>query len=90
MEGPSALVECVDLSHLRGVRCRGQRQISIATSLGEDLHLGMLPWTGLKLTEYVFFGSLFGLLSLILALVTLRYDGAIVDGLACDWGRKRH
>ena len=40
------------------------------TSGGQDLHLGMLPWSGLKLTQYVLFGSLFGLLSLILALVT--------------------
>ncbi len=39
-------------------------------SAGQDLHLGMLPWTGAKLTNYVLIGSLLGLLSLVLALVT--------------------
>jgi len=37
---------------------------------GQDLHLGMLPWSGVKLTQLVLFGSLLGLLSLILALAT--------------------
>jgi hypothetical protein len=37
---------------------------------GQDLHLGMLPWTGATLTHYVLYGSLLGLLSIILALVT--------------------
>jgi len=32
-----------------------------------SLHLLMLPWTGSTLTYVVFFGALFGLLSLILA-----------------------
>ena len=32
------------------------------------LHLAMLPWTGSTLTYVVFFGSLFGLLTLLLAL----------------------
>ena len=35
---------------------------------GNNLHLGMLPWTGATLTYIVFFGSLFGLLTLLLAL----------------------
>jgi len=34
---------------------------------GQNLHLGMLPWTGSTLTLVVFFGSLFGLLTLVLA-----------------------
>ena len=34
-----------------------------------NLHLGMLPWTGSTLTRFVFFGSLFGLLSLLLAML---------------------
>ncbi len=34
---------------------------------GQNLHLGMLPWTGSTLTLAVFFGSLFGLIALLLA-----------------------
>ena len=35
----------------------------------DNLHLGMLPWTGSTLTRFVFFGSLCGLLSLLLAML---------------------
>jgi len=42
---------------------------SVALASHQELHLGMLPWTGLKLTEIVLFGALCGLLILILALV---------------------
>jgi hypothetical protein len=35
---------------------------------GQNLHLGMLPWTGSTLTMVVFFGSIFGLLTLLLAI----------------------
>ncbi|HLK62008.1 MAG TPA: hypothetical protein VKU19_01115 [Bryobacteraceae bacterium] len=35
---------------------------------GNNLHLGMLPWTGSTLTLVVFFGSLFGLVTLLLAI----------------------
>jgi hypothetical protein len=38
------------------------------TTGGHTLHLGMLPWTGSTLTYVVFFGSLFGLVSVILAI----------------------
>jgi hypothetical protein len=34
---------------------------------GQNLHLGMLPWTGSTLTVVVFFGSLAGLVTLLLA-----------------------
>ena len=34
----------------------------------QNLHLGMLPWTGSTLIYVIFFGSLFGLISLILAI----------------------
>jgi len=38
-----------------------------------SLHLDMLPWTGSTLTFVLFFGSLFGLLTILLALMgTLR------------------
>jgi hypothetical protein len=40
--------------------------LTLAT--GSNMHLGMLPWTGSTLTYVVFFGSLAGLISLILAL----------------------
>ena len=33
-----------------------------------SLHLDMLPWTGSRLTYVLFFGSLFGLLTIVLAL----------------------
>jgi hypothetical protein len=33
-----------------------------------SLHLDMLPWTGATLTYVLFFGSLFGLLTILLAL----------------------
>jgi len=35
---------------------------------GESLHLGMLPWTGFTLTMVVFFGSICGLVTLLLAM----------------------
>ncbi len=35
---------------------------------GGNLQLGMLPWTGTTLTYIVFFGALFGLLTVVLAL----------------------
>ena len=35
---------------------------------GGSLHLGMLPWTGSTLIYVLFFGSLFGLLTIFLAL----------------------
>lgn len=35
---------------------------------GQGLHLGMLPWTGSTLTKVVFFGSICGLLTLLLAM----------------------
>jgi hypothetical protein len=35
---------------------------------GQGLHLGMLPWTGSTLTMVVFFGSIFGLVTLLLAM----------------------
>lgn len=35
---------------------------------GQNLHLGMLPWTGPTLTSVVFIGSIFGLLALVLAI----------------------
>jgi hypothetical protein len=35
---------------------------------GETLHLGMLPWKGSTLTMVVFFGSIFGLVTLLLAM----------------------
>jgi hypothetical protein len=35
---------------------------------GQGLHLGMLPWTGSTLTLVVFFGSLGGLVALLLAM----------------------
>ena len=35
---------------------------------GQNLHLGMLPWTGSTLTLVVFFGSMAGLLMLLLAM----------------------
>jgi hypothetical protein len=38
-----------------------------ATGAG-SLHLDMLPWTGSTLTYVLFFGSLFGLLTILLAL----------------------
>jgi len=51
----------------------GISTIALASG-GQDLHLGMLPWTGMKLTQYVLLGSLCGLLSIILALATrLRF-----------------
>lgn len=34
----------------------------------QNLHLGMLPWTGSTLIYVVFFGSLYGLLSVVLAI----------------------
>jgi hypothetical protein len=34
----------------------------------ENLHLGMLPWTGSSLTLVVFFGALCGLIALVLAM----------------------
>lgn len=34
----------------------------------QNLHLGMLPWTGSTLTIVVFFGSICGLLTLLLAI----------------------
>jgi hypothetical protein len=34
----------------------------------KSLHLDMLPWTGSTLTYVLFFGSLFGLLTILLAL----------------------
>lgn len=34
----------------------------------DSLHLSMLPWTGRTLTYVLFFGSLFGLLTIFLAL----------------------
>jgi hypothetical protein len=40
----------------------------IALASKEDLHLGMLPWTGSTLEYVVFFSALFGLLAVILAL----------------------
>lgn len=40
----------------------------ISLSSGGNLQLGMLPWTGTTLTYVVFFGALFGLLTVILAL----------------------
>jgi len=40
----------------------------VALMAHQELHLGMLPWTGSQLTEIVLVGSLFGLLTLILAL----------------------
>src|SRR3989442_2119119 len=43
MKWQCALVERVDLSHLRGMRIRGQRQIGITTRLGQDLHLLVHP-----------------------------------------------
>jgi ABC-type maltose transport system permease subunit len=41
--------------------------MSLATG-GENLRLGMLPWTGSTLAYVVFFAALFGLLSVFLAL----------------------
>ncbi|MBZ5622290.1 MAG: hypothetical protein LAQ69_26700 [Acidobacteriia bacterium] len=35
---------------------------------GQSLHLGMLPWTGSTLTRVVFFGSIGGLVTLVLAI----------------------
>ena len=35
---------------------------------GQSLHLGMLPWTGSTLTRVVFFGSMGGLVALLLAI----------------------
>ncbi|HEV3196641.1 MAG TPA: hypothetical protein VGZ73_02010 [Bryobacteraceae bacterium] len=35
---------------------------------GQNLHLGMLPWTGSTLTMVVFFGSICGLVTLLLAM----------------------
>ena len=40
----------------------------LAWMTGENLHLGMLPWTGASLTYVVFFASLFGLISAALAI----------------------
>jgi len=34
----------------------------------QNLHLGMLPWTGSTLIYVVFFGSLYGLVSVVLAI----------------------
>lgn len=39
----------------------------LALATGTALHLGMLPWTGQTLAYVVFFGSLTGLLTAILA-----------------------
>jgi len=41
--------------------------LALATG-AQSLHLGMLPWTGSTLTYVVFFGSLFGLISVVLAI----------------------
>jgi hypothetical protein len=41
--------------------------LALASGAG-SLHLGMLPWTGSTLTYVLFFGSLFGLLTILLAL----------------------
>jgi hypothetical protein len=40
----------------------------LAWMTGENLHLGMLPWTGATLTYIVFFASLFGLISVALSI----------------------
>ena len=40
--------------------------LALATG-ANSLHLGMLPWTGSKLEYVLFFGSLFGLLTVFLA-----------------------
>lgn len=40
----------------------------LAWGTGENLHLGMLQWTGATLIYVVFFGSLFGLISVVLAI----------------------
>jgi hypothetical protein len=46
---------------------------SLALAGGQMLHLDMLPWSGSTLTYAIFFGALFGLLCLVLALKgTLR------------------
>jgi hypothetical protein len=41
---------------------------SLALASGQVLHLDMLPWSGSTLTYAIFFGALFGLLCLVLAL----------------------
>ena len=47
---------------------------SVALLSGTELHLGMLPWTGMTGTYILLGGALFGLLSLLLALKgTLRF-----------------
>ena len=40
----------------------------LAWMTGENLHLGMLPWTAATLTYVVFFASLYGLISVVLAI----------------------
>jgi hypothetical protein len=41
---------------------------ALALASGDALHLAILPWTGPTLTYVLFFGSLCGLLALLLAL----------------------
>jgi hypothetical protein len=41
--------------------------MALATGI-HSLHLDMLPWTGASLTYWVFFGALFGLLTVVLAM----------------------
>jgi hypothetical protein len=42
--------------------------LALGTGASQSLHMGMLPWKGATLTYVVFFGALFGLLTLLLAL----------------------
>jgi hypothetical protein len=44
--------------------------LALASGAG-SLHLAMLPWTGSTLTYVLFFGSLFGLSTILLALKSL-------------------
>ncbi len=56
------------LFHLAlGVFLLGVAGLALASAPGA-LHLDMLPWTGATLTYVVFFGALFALISLALAL----------------------
>ena len=47
---------------------------AIALTSHSSLNLGMFPWTGETLTRYLFYGSLLGLVSLLLAITgVFRY-----------------
>lgn len=46
----------------------GVSAVALATA-PQSLHLEMLPWTGSTLTYVVFFGALFGLLTVVLAIL---------------------